>query len=107
MSDVLSPFRVGSSLSSGTTISKVVWGTFTLNPASIGADTITSETITAPGAEVGMIAFCLPKDATAAEPYSIVAADVTAADTITLKLGNMAAGANDPGSQTWQYLCIK
>ena len=108
MPDTLSPFRIGSSIDpAGTVLRKIVAGTVTLNPASIAADTVTTETVAAAGVEPGMLCFVVAQDATAAEPYSILSAQCTTADQIIIKLGNMGAAANDPGSQTWNYLAFK
>lgn len=104
MTDVLSPFRI---TRDGDAIKKLIQGTVTLNPSAISADAINTETFSAPGAETDMTVFVMPRQATAANPYSIVAARVSAANTIEVSLGNNGAATQTPGSQTWAYLAFK
>jgi len=110
MANTQAPFAIrtpGNLISKGTTINALLFGTATLNPASIAADAINTETFAATGVTTDMHVFVMPKQATAAETYSIVASRVSAADVVEVSLANASAAAQVPGSQTWVWFAFK
>lgn len=63
--------------------------------------------VSCPGAEVGDRAFFICDDPTLNAGLVPVKANVTAADTVTLTMGNLTAGAINPGALTVRIIIIK
>lgn len=82
----------------------VEFGTFTLDPASLAAGAEAESTVTITGAKVGDLIFVNPRSLDA--DLFAKGARVSAADTVSVALGNEGSGATDGGSATWGYLLI-
>lgn len=91
--------------SGGGSIKKMVPGTQAIDPASIAAASTGDTTFALVGAALGDLILMSP-------PVSLEAglvfggAWVSAADTVTVRLGNVTAGAIDGASRTWSYVWI-
>jgi hypothetical protein len=82
----------------------VEYGTFTLDPASVGADAQGIETVTVAGAKTGDLVFvngeALPLG------IALAGAKVTAADTVSLYLNNTKGTSTDVPSTLFSYILI-
>lgn len=91
--------------SGGSTVKKIATGTVSIDPGSIAAQTRGSQTATITGAAVGDVVLMQPPGALNTG-LVFAGCEVTGANTVTVFLGNLTAGAIDDGSQTWRYLWI-
>jgi hypothetical protein len=81
-------------------------GTVAVDPPSLGAATAASVTVTISGAAVGDTVWLFPPS-TLEDGLILQAAEVTAANTVTLKIFNARTVAVDGVSRTWRYVIIK
>lgn len=91
----------------GTTITKILKGTVTVNPASLNATTAATTTATLTGAVVGDSLIVAPPAAGLTAGVFITAAWVSAADEIKISLYNSTGGAIDEASASWVYTLIR
>lgn len=84
---------------------KVEFGTFTIDPASLGAAAEAEETLTLDGVASGDLVFVNPRNLTAG--LFAKGARVTAADTIGVILRNELTTSVNGGSITYDYLVVK
>lgn len=93
--------------SGGTTITKILKGTVSVNPANLadGAEADTSITIT--GAAVGDTVILNPPTAGLTAGILICGAWVSATDTVKVRLANQSGGAVDEAAADWSYCIIR
>lgn len=89
----------------GSSITKVVAYTPTINPASIAAATSVEQTFTVTGLTTADKPVVIKPTATAG--VGIVNARVSAADTLALTFMNATAGAVDPPSEVYTVLAFR
>lgn len=77
-------------------------GSFTLDPPSVGANTVTEVTVTIKGANPAND-FVLLNPPALATGLHFVSARVSAADTVAIKLWNSTAAAIDDTAKTWRF----
>jgi len=94
-------------IGSGTVITKVVKGTVTINPASINATTVSSQTFTLTGAATGDSLMLNPPAAGLTAGLLVSQYFVSAADTITVVFFNTTGAPIDEGSASWGYTLIR
>lgn len=92
---------------SGTAITKIVRGTVAVNPASVAADTVATQTFTLTGAVVGDSLTLNPPAAGLTAGLLVLQAWVSAADTISIVFFNHTASPIDEGSANWTYLLVR
>lgn len=85
-------------------ITRVLKGTVTINPASINATTVSSQTFTLTGAVVGDSLTLNPPAAGLTAGLLVMQCFVSAADTITVVFYNTTGAPIDEGSASWNYL---
>lgn len=89
----------------GSTIWKIVSGSFTLDIASIAAVTAPEQSVTITGVTAGDLVYVAGPDAgLSTANVAITAAYVSAADTVKFRVVNPTAGALDPTSATFRYI---
>lgn len=88
-------------------ITKVLRGTFTVDPASIGAATFSSQTFTLTGATVGDNLTVNVPAAGLTSGIMVGQATVSAANTVTVAFYNFTGGAIDLASASWSYSIIR
>jgi len=86
-------------------VSQVLRGTATVDPPSIGAAGKTSVTFTVTGAQVGDVVDVQPP-AALETGLVVVAARVSALNTVQVDLYNPTAGAIDGTSRSWTYTVL-
>jgi hypothetical protein len=91
---------------SGSNITLIKKGTFTLDPASIATTAHGDQTVTVTGAAVGDLVMLIPP-ATLESTLVVGQARVTAANTVKFPLVNPTAGAVDGASLSWGYVLIR
>ena len=91
----------------GTAIAKIIKGTVTIDPASLGPSVVGEETVTLTGAVVGDVVMLRPP--TAGVDASIIIADarVTAVNEIKFRMFNPTVGSINVASGTWLYMLIR
>jgi hypothetical protein len=94
-------------IGSGTAITKILKGTVTVNPASINANTVSSQTFTLTGATSGdsLILNVPAADLTAG--LAMYQSFVSAANTITIVFENTTGAPIDEESASWTYTLIR
>ena len=80
-----------------------ITGAVSLNPGSINAQTRGSVNFTLTGAMPGDIVIMEPPSALNAG-LVYAGAEVAAASTVTVHIGNLTGGAIDDGANTWRFL---
>lgn len=90
----------------GNSVTKVVKGTQSLNPASINNVTRGTVTFTLTGARSGDLIHMMPP-AAFNDDLIFAGCDVTADDTVTVYIYNPTAAPIDDAAQTWKYVWIK
>jgi len=100
-------FRNGCKVGSGTTITKMLKGTVTVDLASVLTLATTERTVTLTGAAVGDIVLMAPPTAGLAAGLCITNVQVSAADTIKIRVFNGSGGTIDEASGTWYYTIIR
>lgn len=88
---------------SGTKLKKVVYGTVTVDPASLAAGAIANTAVTITGVKVGDIVRLTPPSTLEAGLVPI-GSPVTGNDTVSLRLYNPTGGVVDGASKTWEYV---
>ena len=85
-------------------LTDVKFGKVSVDPPSIGATTSATLTVTLPCTTADMIILIPPSDI---EPELIFqGADITAANTVTIRLYNYSAGAIDGAPKDWTYILL-
>jgi len=80
--------------------------TFTYDPASLGANTHTEETVTVTGLNTNDIILSVIKP-TFTQGFHVGQARVSAANTLAIQIVNGTGSASDPGSETYTLVYIK
>lgn len=93
--------------SGGTALTKIVKGQVTFNPASVSANSYSSQSITISGATANDTVILNPPTAGLSADMIIASVCVTAADTVTIVFYNPTAGAVDLASGSWTYTLIR
>lgn len=93
-------FSVGAS---GTVINKILRGSVTINPASVAANTVASQTFTLTGAATGDSLTLNPPAAGLTAGLLVLQSFVSATDTITVVFFNTTGSPIDQASGTWTY----
>lgn len=88
---------------SGTAVTKVLKGAVTVDPASINANTVASQTFTLTGAVVGDALTLNPPAAGLTAGLLVAQYFVSAANTITIVLNNTTGSPIDEPSASWTY----
>jgi hypothetical protein len=99
----------GSAITDGTitVTTKVLTATVTANVGNIAANTTATQTITVAGATVDSDNFVVVGTSASNPAGLILTGAVTAANTVTISLSNVSAGAIDPASQTYRVVVYK
>ena len=97
-------FQIGRD-SNAAKIKKILTLAATYNPASMATNTSTSTTLTVSGAAIGDV--CSAGFSVAVPAGVYLTADVTATDTVTVKLFNQTAGTVDLASGTIRVVVMK
>jgi len=96
--------RIGSA---GTHLSRVVKGTVAINPASIAAGTVVTQTFTLAGAAVGDSLILNIPAAGLTAGLLVLQARVSAADTISVVFYNSVGAPVDEASADWTYMLVR
>jgi hypothetical protein len=86
---------------------KIILGTVSVNPASIGNAAIGETTVTISGAAVGDIVVMNPPAAGLTAGLGVLGAVVSATDTVKVRIVNNSGGAVDEAAATWSYVLIR
>jgi len=84
----------------------VLYGTVSVDPPSINANTSTTFTITITGVQTGDLVFLTPPSTLEGE-LIFQGANVTAANTVTIRMRNVTGAAVDGASLEWSYMVIR
>jgi hypothetical protein len=104
------PFRItdtGVKIGQGTAISKVLRGTVSVNPSSVAANSVSTQTVTITGAATGDSVVLNPPAAGLTAGLLVTQVRVSAADTVSVTYYNTTGSAIDEGSGTWNYLLVR
>ncbi len=104
------PFRItdsGIKVGQGTAISKVLRGTVSVNPASVAANSVSTQTVTITGAVAGDSVVLNPPAAGLTAGLLVTQVRVSAADTVSVTYYNTTGSAIDEGSGNWNYLLVR
>lgn len=93
--------------SDGTTITKILKGTVSVDPGSIAAGASADVAVTITGAATGDVVVMNPPAAGLTADLLIAGVRVSAADTVSIRLSNQSAAPIDELAGTWSYLIIK
>jgi hypothetical protein len=93
--------------SGGTTVTKVLKGTVSVNPASLNNATAADESITISGAAVGDAVILNPPTAGLTAGMLIVGAWVSATDTVKVRLYNSTGAPINEAAADWTYTLIR
>lgn len=88
-------------------ITRVIKGTITMDPASVGSTTVADQTFTLTGAVVGDALILNPPATALTAGMLVCQAQVSATDTIKVRFYNTTGGAIDLGSASWTYCLIR
>lgn len=99
------PISLG--IGGGTTLTKILKGAVTIDPASINATTVSSQTFTLTGAVVGDSLVLNPPAAGLTAGLVIGQYFVSAANTITIVLYNTTGAPIDEASASWIYKLVR
>lgn len=91
----------------GTTLTKMVKGTVTVNPASVAANSVSTQTFTLTGAMVGDSLQLNPPAAGLTTGLVVLPSWVSAADTVSIVFQNTTASPIDEPSGSWTYTLIR
>lgn len=94
-------------IGTGTTITKIVRNTVTVNPASINANTVSSQTFTFTGAVVGDSVAMNPPAAGLTTGLIVLQCFISAADTVTIVFQNTTGAPIDEPSANWNGLLVR
>ena len=81
-------------------------GTFSLNPAALAANTEVVEDVTIAGLQTDDVVVCMPPS-TFEAGLICIGANVTAANTLGVKLLNNTASSVTGDAETWSYFVLK
>jgi len=84
----------------------VFYGTVSVDPPNINANTSTTFTVTIPGVQTGDLVFLTPPSSIETD-LIFQGADVTAANTVTIRIRNVSGAAVDGAARTWSYMVIR
>ncbi len=84
----------------------VFYGTVSVDPPNINANTSTTFTVTITGVQTGDLVFLTPPSGIEGE-LVFQGANVTAANTVTIQMRNVTGAAIDGASRTWSYMVIR
>ena len=84
----------------------VLYGTVSVDPPSINANTSTTFTVTITGVQTGDLVFLTPPSTLEGE-LIFQGANVTAANTVTIRMRNVTGAAVDGASLEWSYMVIR
>ncbi len=84
----------------------VFYGTVSVDPPNINANTSTTFTVTITGVQTGDLVFLTPPS-TLEGALIFQGADVTAANTVTIQMRNVTGVAVDGAARTWSYMVIR
>ncbi len=84
----------------------VFYGTVSVDPPNINANTSATFTVTITGVQTGDLVFLTPPSGIEGE-LVFQGADVTAANTVTIRMRNVTGVAVDGASRTWSYMVIR
>ena len=86
---------------------EIITGTVAVDPASLADDGTADTDVTVSGVLTTdiLLAMVPPEDLLA--NLQLVGAWISAADTITVRLGNNSGGALDQASKTWKYAYLR
>ncbi len=91
----------------GTTITKIVKGSVSVNPGNCADNDIVEVTLTITGAAVGDVVIMNPPAAGQTAGLGVCGARVSATDEVKLRLINVSGGAVDEGALTYDYILIR
>lgn len=104
-------FRVlgagGVKIGGGSAITKILRGTVTVDPASIAANTVATQTFTLTGAATGDNLVLNPPAAGLTAGLLVLQTRVSAANTISITFMNTTGSAIDESSASWSYLIVR
>lgn len=104
------PLRItdsGIKVGQGTAISKVLRGTVTVDPSSVGANSASTQTVTITGAATGDSVVLNPPSGGLTAGLLVAQARVSAANTVSITYYNTTGSAIDESSGTWNYLLVR
>jgi hypothetical protein len=84
----------------------VLYGTVSVDPPAIGANTSATFTVTITGVQTGDLVFLTPPSDIEGE-LVFQGANVTAANTVTIRMRNVTGAAVDGIARTWSYMVIR
>jgi hypothetical protein len=84
----------------------VLYGTVTVDPPNIGANTSTTFTVTITGVQSGDLVFLTPPS-TLEGALIFQGANVTAANTVTIRMRNVTTAAVNGAALQWSYMVIR
>jgi len=84
----------------------VLYGTVSVDPPAIGANTSTTFPVTITGVQTGDLVFLTPPSTLEGE-LIFQGANVTAANTVTIQMRNVSGAAVDGAARTWSYMVIR
>jgi hypothetical protein len=97
----------GIKVGGGTALTKMLKGTFTVNPTSISANTVSEQSFTLSGAAVGDAIRVHPPAAGLTAGVVVSQAYVSATDTVKITFWNSTGSPIDEGSASWIYSIIR
>lgn len=106
--DSIPRFKNGCKVGSdGTTITKILKGTVSVNLASLATVTAADLDVTITGAAVGDAVILQPPAADMTAGLLVCQAWVAATDTVTVRVYNASGGTIDEAAATWIYTLIR
>jgi hypothetical protein len=105
--DRLQVCAAGVSFGGGTSIAKILKSTVSVDPASINAMTVSSQTFTLTGAATGDSLILNPPSAGLTSGLIVMQSFVSAANTITVVFYNTTGAPVDEGSASWTYQLVR
>lgn len=93
--------------SAGTQITKIEKGTVSVVVSALAAAAEEDIDVTISGAAAGDIVLACPTEAAAETGLAILGAWVSAADTVTIRIGNTSGSGLTGSTANWSYLLIK
>ena len=93
--------------SGGTALSKVIKGTVTIDPASVNATTVTTQTFTLTGAATGDTLILNVPSGGLTAGLLVLQARVSAANTVSVTFYNTTGAPIDEASASWTYQIVR
>ena len=97
----------GLKIGGGSVIGKVLRGTVSVNPSSVAANSVSTQTVTITGAATGDSVVLNPPAAGLTAGLLVPQVRVSAADTVSVTYYNTTGSAIDEGSGSWNYLLVR